>query len=114
MTGNSGRKAAQRTYPATRCAVCGGIKTLQRHHIDRDPTNNRPDNVQILCQTCHAATHRAAGDWGRGNVAPAVCAVCGAPFQPQRSSRATLCRNPACRIEKGRLSAALRWTSRTA
>lgn len=31
---------------------------LHRHHRDEDPTNNVPENIQILCRACHNAVHR--------------------------------------------------------
>lgn len=109
MTGNSGRKAAQRKFKAVKCDVCGGTKILQRHHIDRDPTNNDPKNVQILCQECHKTDHMKDGTWGKGKVEPVVCEICGTVFQPKRNRRAVLCGNPECLKEKGRQSAVLRW-----
>jgi hypothetical protein len=113
MTGNSGHKAAQRMYKAERCSLCGGTTTLQRHHIDRNPTNNDPSNVQILCQHCHAEEHKVAMDWGRGMVKQRTCAVCGAIFQPTRSRRGKLCGKPECLREMGRRSAELRWRQKT-
>lgn len=48
---------AQKMYPAVECAKCGSTKRLQRHHVDRDPTNNTPANVEVLCESCHKALH---------------------------------------------------------
>jgi len=101
---STGRKRAQRAYPIAeedRCEHCGSIKTLQRHHIDRDPMNNAPDNIALLCVDCHAKQHRT--------IQPATCQICGLEFQPKRSRRATLCGAAQCLSEKGRRSAALRW-----
>lgn len=111
MTGNSGRKAAQKMYPATRCERCGGTRILQRHHRDRDPTNNQPANVEILCLGCHVEEHHSKREWGRGKPAVAQCEVCKDNFQPKRSCRAALCGRQECAREKGRRSAALRWAS---
>jgi len=40
--------------------------TLQVHHWNRDPNDNRPENLVCLCSGCHLSYHR----WGRGNVSP--------------------------------------------
>ena len=47
-----------------KCQLCGWSKTnsttnkipLQIHHIDGDCTNNREDNLQLLCPNCHSLT----------------------------------------------------------
>lgn len=109
MTGNSGRKAAQRaTRGLLSCARCGGEKTLQTHHKDRNPLNNSPENLEKLCQACHTEDHHRDGTWGRGKVALATCAVCGRVFQPKRSRRAKVC-GQHCLSEMGRISAKKRW-----
>lgn len=112
MTGlpNTGRKAAQRLYDADRCDRCDSTNGVQRHHIDRDPMNNDPSNVEVLCQACHTADHMRDGTWGKGRVEPATCAICGVEFQPKRSRRSTLCGEPECRTEMGRQSAQKRWS----
>lgn len=109
MKPNTGRKQAQRRYPIApddRCDACGGIKTLQRHHKDHDPSNNSPENIAILCRTCHALEHKT--------VKPANCEICGTQFQPLRSRRKgrVLCKSQDCLKEMGRRSAELRWASR--
>ena len=42
------------------CSVCGYNKypaLLERHHIDRDRSNNDITNLSILCPTCHDEIH---------------------------------------------------------
>lgn len=47
-----------------KCEKCGwheinektGVSPLQIHHIDGDCTNNREDNIQVLCPNCHSLT----------------------------------------------------------
>jgi hypothetical protein len=39
------------------CNRCQGEGHLQAHHIDRDVTNNRSDNLELLCRDCHKAEH---------------------------------------------------------
>lgn len=47
---------AQRLYPLTDCVRCGAPGE-HRHHRDRDPGNNEPDNIAILCEPCHYRSH---------------------------------------------------------
>jgi hypothetical protein len=65
-----GRWQAQHLFPNRKCERCGIEKEeLHRHHRDSDPTNNMPENIQILCRACHNAVHREiailADDLGR-------------------------------------------------
>ena len=47
-----------------KCECCGGsyinphtnLSVLQIHHKDGDCTNNKEENLQLLCPTCHAMT----------------------------------------------------------
>lgn len=58
------------------CRACGEIKPdiyvkrrdrgepqrrsqMSVHHIDEDPTNNRPNNLIYVCQSCHIKHHRS-------------------------------------------------------
>ena len=109
MEKNSGRKQAQRKVKAEACEMCGGGSTLQRHHKNGDATDNRLENISILCQQCHTKVHMMIGSWGQGKVKAATCVVCGEMFKPKRSRRAKLCGNPECAKEHGRRSAGLRW-----
>jgi hypothetical protein len=49
---NTKRERAQRRFPLGPCERCGKPAT-DRHHKDADTGNNSPENVQILCRTCH-------------------------------------------------------------
>ncbi len=58
------REIARRTYPMI-CNRCGydeypGI--LRVHHRDRGRTNNKPDNLEILCPNCHEVEHYSSED----------------------------------------------------
>jgi hypothetical protein len=59
----SGRLRAKRLYkelgPCTRC----GNAQSERHHVNRIVTDNRPENIAILCRACHMADHKARGDF---------------------------------------------------
>lgn len=103
---------AQKMYPLTECALCGGIEILQRHHKDGNPSNNSRENVQVLCQKCHTATHMETDTWGKGKVKMAQCVVCNTTFQPKRTRNKKLCRKPECLREWGRRAAMKRWSSR--
>ncbi|MEM7592393.1 MAG: HNH endonuclease, partial [Cyanobacteria bacterium P01_A01_bin.83] len=42
------------------------VYTLQVHHWNRDPRDNRPENLIALCSACHLEYHRG----GKSNVSP--------------------------------------------
>jgi phage terminase large subunit GpA-like protein len=42
---------------AIACQDCGCTQKLQVHHVDLNPCNNSPDNLRILCVSCHKAIH---------------------------------------------------------
>lgn len=46
------RKRTQRRYTLGPCERCGK-EGRDRHHVDADLNNNRPDNILILCRRCH-------------------------------------------------------------
>lgn len=51
---------AQRLFASQPCDVCGRppyLIRIDRHHIDRNPLNNDPVNVRLLCAPCHARLH---------------------------------------------------------
>ena len=39
------------------CEACGFGKYIEAHHIDNDPSNSDPDNIQTLCRYCHRFWH---------------------------------------------------------
>lgn len=39
-----------------KCEVCGYSDSIEMHHINGDPRDNRLENLQILCPNCHAKT----------------------------------------------------------
>ena len=41
-----------------RCAECGRAGRLELHHVNGDPTDDRPANLRPLCRPCHFAAHR--------------------------------------------------------
>lgn len=60
---NGGHIRALKMYPADECSLCQSKELVERHHVDRNPCNNIPENVQILCSKCHHAEH--ASEWPR-------------------------------------------------
>lgn len=40
-----------------RCAECGRAGPLELHHRNGDRTDDRPENLRPLCETCHFAIH---------------------------------------------------------
>ena len=54
------RTRARNAFPlgGTACQRCGIAATL-RHHRDRHPTNNRPENIEFLCTRCHNLEHNS-------------------------------------------------------
>lgn len=39
------------------CHFCGATKNLCRHHIDKNRSNNTPENLVVVCRSCHAKLH---------------------------------------------------------
>ena len=62
MTPNSGRRRAQRHFRAKRCETCGAKENLERHHVNENPTDNRPENVMVLCRRHHFIIHQQTRD----------------------------------------------------
>lgn len=61
------RKRAQKQIDGC-CEICGASSRLSVHHCDENPKNNRADNLQTLCLTCHGFWHGAAK---RAGISPA-------------------------------------------
>jgi hypothetical protein len=40
------------------CNRCGSTDQLVIHHRDGVHTNNRPDNLEVLCSPCHTSHHK--------------------------------------------------------
>lgn len=81
-TPQAARGRARNRVAVLACGRCGrGVDggRLEVHHHDRNPYNNTPENLEVLCVRCHKAEHR---------LAARLCACCEQPFQPRRSSQA--------------------------
>jgi len=40
-----------------KCAICSKVEGLHIHHKDKNPRNNRIDNLIVLCGVCHKKIH---------------------------------------------------------
>ena len=62
--------AEARGYKCEVCSVSdwqGKPITLQVDHINGDPSNDRPDNLRLICPNCHSQTEfLGAANKGRG------------------------------------------------
>ena len=58
------RQIAFRHHPkkCNRCDYDKIVDILHVHHKDRNHKNNRPDNLEVLCPTCHDEEHFLAKD----------------------------------------------------
>lgn len=58
------RKIAFRAHGkiCNRCEYEGVPGVLEVHHVNRDRSNNAPENLEVLCPTCHRVEHFQKGD----------------------------------------------------
>lgn len=54
---DSHRWRARQAHERTNCAECGIPERLHVHHVDRDPSNNAPENLVTLCASHHLKLH---------------------------------------------------------
>jgi hypothetical protein len=65
--GQARRKRALIQQRGHRCESCqltewlGGAIPIELHHMDGDPENNAPENLQVVCPNCHALTQNYCG-----------------------------------------------------
>lgn len=57
LTDNGGRFRSRKVIDIDRCSVCGAIEHLEVHHIDHNPKNFSPDNLEVLCSAHHHQRH---------------------------------------------------------
>lgn len=46
------------------CEICGSVDYLVVHHVDQNRKNNKPENLMMLCRSCHAQVHGLAASLG--------------------------------------------------
>lgn len=44
-----------------KCDICSTTKKISVHHVDHDRTNNKEENLRVLCSQCHASLHKNEG-----------------------------------------------------
>ena len=62
-----------RAHRKSSCEACGSMEALHAHHVDGQPQNNAPENIQTLCVWCHNFLHATAERLGwtePGRLAP--------------------------------------------
>jgi len=59
--GSTYRNILERTGAPAVCARCavGDKRVLAVHHVDKNHSNNSPENLQWLCHNCHHRIHHA-------------------------------------------------------
>jgi hypothetical protein len=76
-------KLLKEGYKEKRCEKCKNTEwygepiPLELHHINGDNTDNRLENLQILCPNCHAFTDTYGGKNQKLNVQKRYCVKCG-------------------------------------
>jgi len=58
--GGKSRRGYRGKVVKEKCAGCGGKLNLGIHHIDFDHYNNNPENLKVLCVSCHMSLHKKA------------------------------------------------------
>lgn len=58
---------ARKLKPDGPCERCGSTRSVLVHHRDGDYTNNKIENLERLCKSCHEKEHSKK----------ATCAICG-------------------------------------
>jgi len=98
-----GHREAVKLYSliGKRCKVCGATENLTRDHVDHNPDNNAPSNIQVLCRSCHGRKD-SKYRW-RNHDKTRTCVVCRSKFDHKRSE--TLTCSESCRRE-------LQWETR--
>ncbi len=91
---NQARDRARQWYERGACEKCSK-PGYDRHHVDGNPYNNIPSNVQVLCRRCHMI---ADGRLERFKAfpkplpkPPTPCCVCRRLYKPLRKGRCPRC-----------------------
>lgn len=65
---------------------------LQLHHINGDPTDNRLENLQLLCPNCHSQTENFGNKNGHKKEIK-YCKKCGKPLKWRKAQLCKKCAN---------------------
>lgn len=85
-------------YKQYRCECCGLTKwngkqiSLQLHHINGDNTDNRLENLQLLCPNCHSQTDNYCGNINENNK-KYYCKSCGKVIEKTKTRLCDDCYN---------------------
>lgn len=75
-----------------KCECCGEVEwmgkpiNLELHHINGNNTDNRLENLQILCPNCHSYTDNYCGRNQKMNIKIKTCIQCGKEIKHTKSS----------------------------
>lgn len=99
-------KLLKEGYKECRCEKCGNTEwygkpiPLELHHINGDNTDNRLENLQILCPNCHAFTDNYSGKNQKFNIIKRYCKTCGKELHSgQKVYCSVECRYPISKDE---------------
>jgi 5-methylcytosine-specific restriction endonuclease McrA len=62
--GLSAREAKRIRDRVGSCQECGATGRLDIHHKDGDKQNQSPENLTVLCRSCHMQVHAERGETG--------------------------------------------------
>lgn len=51
-----------------KCNICGSTEGLVIHHKDKNRENNDPENLQLLCSSCHKKKHWSSGKFTKPSL----------------------------------------------
>lgn len=54
---NAGHYRARKTVDERVCQICGSSQAIEIHHKDKNPLNNDPSNLAVVCQSHHKMFH---------------------------------------------------------
>jgi len=57
--GGKDRRGYRSVVKKQKCDACGARVNLCIHHIDFDHFNDDPENLRVLCLSCHMSLHKA-------------------------------------------------------
>jgi hypothetical protein len=58
--GGHSRREYRKVKAREVCARCHATENLGLHHINLDHYDNDPDNLEVLCVSCHSSVHKQA------------------------------------------------------